>query len=53
MDLTKLSKVLEKEPTYRLKQSKKAVFQDLIEDWNLATNLPLYLRETLNKTCSL
>jgi len=53
MDLTKLSKVLEKEPTYRLKQSKKAVFQDLIEDWNQATNLSLYLREILNKVCSL
>lgn len=53
MDLTQLSKVLEKEPAYRLKQSKKAVFQDLIEDWNQATNLPLYLRKILNKACSL
>lgn len=53
MNLTKLSKVLEKEPAYRLKQSRKAVFRDLIEDWNQATNLPLYLRENLNKECSL
>jgi len=53
MDITQLSKVLKKEPTYRLKQSKKAVFQDLIENWNQATNLPLYLREILNKACSL
>jgi len=53
MNLTKLSKVLEKESAYRLKQSKKAVFQDLIEDWNQATNLSLYLRKILNKECPL
>ena len=53
MDLTQLNKVLEKEPAYRLKQVKKAVFQDLIDDWSQVTNLPLYLREILNKACPL
>ncbi len=53
MDLTKLNEVLKNEPAYRLKQAKKAVFQDLIEDWNQATNLPLNLRENLNKICPL
>ena len=53
MNLAQLDEILRGEPAYRLKQSKKAVFQDLIEDWNQATNLPLYLRENLNKECSL
>jgi 23S rRNA (adenine2503-C2)-methyltransferase len=53
MNLAKVEKILEKEPAYRLKQAKKAVFRDLVDDWNQVTNLPLYLREILNKTCSL
>jgi 23S rRNA (adenine2503-C2)-methyltransferase len=53
MNLTQLGETLKKEPSYRLKQVKKAVFQDLIDDWSQVTNLPLYLREILNKTCSL
>ena len=53
MNLTKLEKVLEKEPAYRLKQVKKAAFRDLIDDWNKVSTLPLRLREKLNKGCPL
>jgi 23S rRNA (adenine2503-C2)-methyltransferase len=53
MNLTQLEKVLEKEPAYRLKQVKKALFQDLINGWKEATNLPLNLREELSQKCSL
>lgn len=49
MNLTQIETVLEKEPAYRLRQVKKAVFQDLIDDWNKATTLPLNLREILNR----
>ncbi len=38
-----------KEPRYRLGQAKKALFQDLIQNWQEATALPLKLREELNK----
>ncbi len=40
-----------KEPRYRLGQAKKALFQDLIQNWQEATALPLKLREELNKKC--
>lgn len=53
MDLNNLEKVLEKEPKYRLKQAKEAVFLNLISDWQEATFLPLELRQELNKECPL
>jgi len=46
-------RILKNEPDYRLKQAKKAVFQDLIGDWQKATNLPKALREQLTSNCSL
>ena len=49
MDFTQLIETLKKEPAYRLKQVKKAVFQDLITDWDKVTTLPLNLREILNR----
>lgn len=49
MDLTQLKNVLKKEPAFRLKQIKKAVFRDLIKDWRKATILPLSLRERLSE----
>jgi len=49
MDLTQLENLLNKEHPYRLKQAKKALFVDLIEDWREANILPLLLRENLNK----
>ena len=53
MDLTQLKEVLKGEPDFRLKQVKKAIFQDLIEDWSKATTLPLPLREKLKEKCPL
>ncbi|MBI4708829.1 MAG: hypothetical protein HY764_01335, partial [Candidatus Portnoybacteria bacterium] len=53
MDLTNLEKTLKTEPSFRLKQAKKAVFVNLIDDWNKATGLPAILREKLNKECPL
>jgi 23S rRNA (adenine2503-C2)-methyltransferase len=53
MNLTQLNEILRGEPTYRLKQVKKAVFQDLIDDWDKTTTLSLNLRNTLNKACPL
>ena len=51
MDLKKIEKVLAKEPPFRLKQVKKALFQDLIENWNKATILPQNLRQKLSENC--
>jgi len=49
MDLAKIEKILEKEPAFRLKQVKKVIFQDLIENWDEATILPQNLRQKLSK----
>jgi len=51
MDLAKIEKILEKEPTYRLKQIKKAIFSNLIENWQETTNLPQKLRQKLLENC--
>ncbi len=51
MDLTQFQRLFNKEPKYRLGQAKKALFQDLIQNWQEATALPLGLREELNKKC--
>ncbi len=53
MDLEKLEKVLSEEPSFRFKQAKKAIFQDLIEDWSEALVLPLALRHKLSDDCPL
>ena len=53
MDLTNLEKVLEKEPKYRLKQAKEAVFKNFISDWSEATFFTKDLRDKLNKECPL
>lgn len=49
MIFSQLEKILNSEPKYRLEQAKKAVFVDLIRNWNEATTLPVQLREKLNK----
>ena len=51
MDLRKIETLLEQEPAFRLKQVKKAIFGDLIEDWMKITTLPEDLRQKLNKSC--
>ena len=53
MGLDNLKRALLWEPLFRLKQAQKAVFQDLIEDWQEAAVLPLALRQRLAKECSL
>src|SRR3989344_3970446 len=51
MDIINLEKFLKEkgEKDYRLKQVKKAVFVDLINDWNEAVNLSKELREKIKK----
>jgi 23S rRNA (adenine2503-C2)-methyltransferase len=53
MNLVKIAEVLEKEPNFRLKQVKKAIFFDLIESWDEATILPQNLRQQLSESCPL
>jgi 23S rRNA (adenine2503-C2)-methyltransferase len=53
MNLKIIEEKIKEEPSYRIKQIKKLVYQDLIEDWEEATVLPLKLREELKKSCSL
>ncbi|MFC2145283.1 23S rRNA (adenine(2503)-C(2))-methyltransferase RlmN [Actinomycetota bacterium] len=49
MDFKIIDKILSDERPYRLKQVNKAIFKDLLTDWNDATNLPLELRKTLSQ----
>ncbi|MCJ7666489.1 MAG: 23S rRNA (adenine(2503)-C(2))-methyltransferase RlmN, partial [Actinobacteria bacterium] len=49
MDFKKLDKILTDEKPYRLKQVNKAIFKDLLTDWDNATNLPLKLRGILKE----
>lgn len=51
--LDRLNDILIKEPKYRLKQANKALFQDLIEDWQEAKVLPQALRDELRERLSL
>jgi 23S rRNA (adenine2503-C2)-methyltransferase len=51
MDLSKLNEIFNSEKPYRLKQAKKSLFVDLIENWDKATIFSLSLRERLNELC--
>lgn len=53
MNLALIEKKLENQPKYRIKQVRKLIFQDLIEDWDKASVLPIELREELKKECPL
>ena len=53
MNLENLQMILSGQPKFRFKQAWKAVFVDLVSDWNDNTTLPLALREVLNEECSL
>ncbi len=53
MNIKDLEKILSKEPKFRITQVKKAIFQELISDWDDAKTLPKTLREKLNKSCPL
>jgi 23S rRNA (adenine2503-C2)-methyltransferase len=48
MDFEKIDELLIGEPVYRIKQIRKVLYKDLIENWSEATTLPLALREKLN-----
>ncbi len=51
MEFRKIEEILKEEPAFRLKQIKKAVFSDLIENWQDITTLPQDLREILSREC--
>ena len=53
MNLTALEKILANQPAYRIKQIKQAVYSQLIEDWNSASNLPAELKRQLQENCPL
>ncbi|MDO8524311.1 MAG: 23S rRNA (adenine(2503)-C(2))-methyltransferase RlmN [bacterium] len=44
-----LEEILKDEPAFRIEQVEKAIFQDLITNWDKASNLPKALKEKLNK----
>ena len=53
MDISNLEKILQKEPPFRSKQAKEAVFAHLIESWGEATNLPKELIKELEEKAPL
>ena len=53
MDISALEEIFQKEPKYRLKQAKEAVFKNFISDWSEATFFTKELRAELNKECPL
>ncbi len=53
MNLRNLENILKEEPKFRREQAKKAIFVDLIKDWQETTTLPLELRRKLNFECPL
>lgn len=53
MNLSNLNEVLKSEPAYRIKQVKKLIYSDLIENWKNATTLPTDLRKKLAEQCPL
>jgi 23S rRNA (adenine2503-C2)-methyltransferase len=53
MDLNDLEKTLSSHPAFYLKEARRAVFQNLISDWNEATIFSKDLRQELNEKCPL
>ncbi|MCX6349948.1 MAG: hypothetical protein NTV79_10695 [Candidatus Aureabacteria bacterium] len=53
MNLAALPEILKDEPSYRAKQANFAIFQQMIESWDQATNLSKDLREKLKAACPL
>jgi 23S rRNA (adenine2503-C2)-methyltransferase len=53
MDWSGVQQVLKDEPAFRLKQVRKAIFVDCIDDWNAVTVLPKQMREKLAVECPL
>lgn len=53
MDFGRIKRVLKNEPAFRQKQVRSAIFKNLIEGWNEATNLSAKLRQELAESCPL
>jgi len=53
IDFSCVKKILKAQPDYRLRQAKRLVFLDLIDDWRKATTMSLALRDELSKKCDL
>lgn len=53
MNLKNIKIILTDEPKFRINQVFKAIFVDLILNWNENTTLPKYLKEVLNIKCPL
>ncbi|MCK5096038.1 MAG: 23S rRNA (adenine(2503)-C(2))-methyltransferase RlmN [Candidatus Pacebacteria bacterium] len=53
MEFSNIREVIKNEPRYRTDQIMRAVFVDLVEDWDKVTGLSKKLREELKKKCPL
>ena len=53
MDWSKVERLLSGQPSFRLKQAKKAVFLDLVESWDKVSVFPQELKIELSKKCPL
>lgn len=53
MNLENLNDILKDEKPFRKQQVMRAIFRELIESWEEATNLSLELREKIKKSCTL
>ncbi|MCK9393400.1 MAG: 23S rRNA (adenine(2503)-C(2))-methyltransferase RlmN [Candidatus Paceibacterota bacterium] len=53
MNLENLDNLLKEEKPFRRQQVMRAIFRELITNWDEATNLSLQLREKIKDTCSL
>jgi 23S rRNA (adenine2503-C2)-methyltransferase len=51
VELKKIKNALANEPNYRFNQAKKAVYSELIDDWNEVKVLPKNLIEKLSRDC--
>lgn len=49
MELSRFQEIFKKEQKYRFQQAQKAIFQDLIKNWQEATALPVNLRKELDE----
>lgn len=53
MNLENIGEILKDQPKYRLTQAMKAVYDELITDWDETSTLPKALRALLNEACPL
>lgn len=53
MNINNLSRILSDYPAFRIKQANEAVFKQLVESWDEASNLPQEIKKILTKKCPL